>query len=104
MCKNVLLNLSINTTFKSLYVENSSVSYSLHKDLNLLLQKSLPLSSHNFFGFLCSPNTILKPLVTDKPDLFFNAIAHVYFVNISITVNINFNLILFLFRDDLSIN
>ena len=46
------------------------------------------LSTHNFSGFLCSPNTILKPLVIDKTDLFFNGTAHAYFVKISITVNI----------------
>ena len=43
----------------------------------------------HFSGFLLSLNTISKPLVIDKPDLFFNGIAHAYFVNISITVNIN---------------
>ena len=37
----------------------------------------------------CSPNIILKPLVIEKPDLFFNGIAHAYFVNISVTVIIN---------------
>ena len=73
-------------------------------------QNSLPLSTHNFSAFLvseppcgCSLNTILKPLVIDKPDLFFNGIAHEYFVNISITVNKNLKLLLYLFRDDLSI-
>ena len=51
---------------------------------------------YNFSGFRLSEppsgfslNTILKPIVIDKPDLFFNGIAHAYFVNISITVNIN---------------
>ena len=34
---NVLLNLTINTAFESLKVEYSFVSYSLSKDLNVLL-------------------------------------------------------------------
>ena len=47
---------------------------------------------------------MLKPLVVDKPDLFFNGTAHAYFVNVPITVNINLLLILLhLLRDDLSI-
>ena len=96
MCNNVLLNLSINTALKSLSVEYSFVSFSLSKDLNVLLQNSLPLSTHNFSGFRlteppCGPSDriVLNPLVIDKPDLFFNVIAHAYFVTIFITVKIN---------------
>ena len=32
---------------------------------------------------------MLQRIVIDKPDLFFNGIAHAYFVNISMNVNIN---------------
>ena len=46
---------------------------------------------------------ILNPLVIVKPDLFFNALAHAYFVKISITVNIKLLLLLYLLRDDLSV-
>ena len=51
MWNNVLLNLSVNTAFKSLYVEYISVSYSLSKDLIVVLYNSLPLSTHKFFSF-----------------------------------------------------
>ena len=94
MCNNVLLNLSMNSAFKSLYVEHNSVSNSLSKDLNLK-KNSLNLSTHNFSGFLLSvplhepsDKIILKPLVIDVPALFFKVIAQAFLVKISITVNI----------------
>ena len=42
-----------------------------------------------FSGFRPCDRIVLKPLVIDNPDLFFNGIAHASFVNISITVKIN---------------
>ena len=93
----------MNTAFKSLYVEYSSVSYSLRRDSHVLLNNSLHLSTRNLSGFRPSAKIVLKPLVIVNPDLFFNGIAHAYFVNISITVKINLQLLLYLLRDYLSI-